>query len=214
MASNARKAFDQNTEDVKLLLDFPSFSGAPSPEVIHKSAIVLITAFWEAYCEDLAEEALNHIVANITTASKLPKELKKRIAKEIKEGKNDNLMWELADAGWKVKVKARLNELAAERNANLNTPKTAPINELFEKAIGLQSVSASWAQDGKTHLETEKKLDEFVSLRGDVAHRGKAAASVKDKQVREYFALTQHLVKKTGGKVSAYVKTVTGKPLW
>jgi hypothetical protein len=29
--------------------------------VLNKSAIVLLTAFWEAYCEDLAAEALNHV---------------------------------------------------------------------------------------------------------------------------------------------------------
>ena len=31
-------------------------------EVLNKSAIVLVTSFWEAYCEDIAAEGLAHIV--------------------------------------------------------------------------------------------------------------------------------------------------------
>lgn len=32
-------------------------------EVLNKSAIVLITSYWEAYCEDIAAEALDHAQA-------------------------------------------------------------------------------------------------------------------------------------------------------
>jgi hypothetical protein len=68
MASKARSAFDQNAADIQRLLDLHQRVGGDSRgrryglEVLNKSAIVLITAFWEAYCEDLAAEGLEHIV--------------------------------------------------------------------------------------------------------------------------------------------------------
>ncbi len=150
MPSKARRAFDDNLKDVERLLEIHESIGGTGRgrkyrlEVLNKSAIVLITAFWEAYCEDLAAEALNHLVAHVPDASKLPSALKKRVAAEIKNEKHELAMWDLADRGWQAKVKARLAALTAVRNWNLNTPKSAKIDELFETAIGLASVSKSW----------------------------------------------------------------------
>ena len=82
MASRARQAFDRNVKDVQRLLQIHANVGGDAQgrrfglEVLNKSAIVLITAIWEAYCEDLAAEALDHLVTNATSGSSLPKELK------------------------------------------------------------------------------------------------------------------------------------------
>lgn len=219
MASKARRAFDAHVEDIKQLLKIHKDIGGTEPgrrrlEVLNKSAIVLITAFWEAYCEDLAEEALDHLVANVPDASKLPKELRKRIGKEIKADPNDIGPWSLADAGWKGVVGARLAALTQKRNWDLNTPKTAQINNLFLEAVGLADVSSGWSWKGKTRKATEDALDTFVTLRGSIAHRGTASTSVKKGQVEDYFELVQHLTSKTGGRVNTFVKNATGKPLW
>lgn len=146
MASQARKAFDQNVKDVDRLLEVHADVGGDAQgrrfglEVLNKSAIVLITAIWEAYCEDLAAEALEHLVTNVSSGSALPKDLKKKIATDIKADQNDLAMWDLADAGWKARAEARLASLMAERNRRLNTPKSEQIDELFAAAIGLSSV--------------------------------------------------------------------------
>ena len=79
MSSNARKAFDRNAEDVDRLLEIHQNLGGDAQgrrfrlEVLNKSAIILITAFWEAYCEDIAAEALEHVINHVPTASELPK---------------------------------------------------------------------------------------------------------------------------------------------
>ena len=68
MPSKARRAFDDSAKDVKRLLEIHKTIGGNAPgrraglEVLNKSAIVLITAIWEAYCEDISAEALEHIV--------------------------------------------------------------------------------------------------------------------------------------------------------
>lgn len=57
-----------NAEDIGRLLELHQDKGGTlkgrrfGVEVLNKSAIVLLTSFREAYCEDVAAEALDHVV--------------------------------------------------------------------------------------------------------------------------------------------------------
>lgn len=220
MASKARQAFDRNVKDVERLLEIHADVGGDAKgrrfglEVLNKSAIVLITAVWEAYCEDVAAEGINHLVAHVASGIDLPKELKKKIAAEIKADLNELAMWDLADGGWKTRVQARLAAMTKDRNKKLNTPKSAQIDELFAAAIGLPNVSTSWHWKKMSVSQAKKKLDDFVSLRGAIAHRGAAASRVSKAQVTDYLQHVTSLVGKTGGRVNGHVKKATGKTLW
>lgn len=220
MASNARVAFDKSAQDVQRLLEIHADVGGDAKgrrfglEVLNKSAIVLITAVWEAYCEDIAAEALEHLIDHTPSASALPKELKKRIASDIKGGLNDIAMWNLADDGWKSLVAARLGAITAERNRRLNTPKSNQIDELFATAIGLVAVSDAWSWKNMSTTKAKTKLDNYVELRGAIAHRGAAATAVSKFQVEDYFSHVKRLASKTGGRVKTHVRNVTGKSLW
>jgi hypothetical protein len=220
MPSKARIAFDKNARDVERLLEIHSDVGGDAKgrrfglEVLNKSAIVLFTAIWEAYCEDVAAEALDHLVAKVPSGTALPKELKKRVVVDIRSDKNDLAMWELADNGWKARVRARMKTWTTERNRRLNTPKTEQIDELFATAIGLVDVSDAWRWKKMSATKAKEKLDKYVTLRGAIAHRGAAASAVKKAQVEDYFSHVKRLVSKTGGSVNAHVKSATGKSLW
>ena len=220
MASKARMAFDRNVEDVERLLAIHADVGGDAQgrrfglEVLNKSAIVLITAFWEAYCEDLAAEALEHLVDHVSSGSLLPKELKRKIAADIKAEPNDIAMWDLADSGWKVRAKTRLATLMTERNRRLNTPKSDQIDDLFAAAIGMSGVSGAWRWKTMSVTQARTKLDKFVELRGAIAHRGAASSGVKKVQVKSYLGHVKRLVGKTGGRVNAHVRGACGRPLW
>jgi hypothetical protein len=220
LPSNARTAFDSNAHDVERLLEIHAHVGGEAQgrrfdlDVLNKSAIVLITAVWEAYCEDIAAEALEHLVANVSKGSLLPKELKKRIVGDIKGDSNELAMWDLADDGWKGRVQARLVALTADRNRRLNTPKTEQIDELFEAAIGLPVVSNSWRWRKMSITTAKEKLDYYVTLRGAIAHRGAAASTVKKSGVTDYFKHVKRLVDITAERVDSHVESVTGKHLW
>jgi len=221
MTSKARKALDENLKDVKGLLDLHTSQGGIAPgrrfglEVLNKSAIVLITSYWEAYCEDIAEEGLEHIVAHAPTADALPTEIKKIITKELKAEENEIAVWKLSDNKWRQLLQQRLQTLKESRNRKLNTPKHKNIDDLFESAIGLTNVSAKWSWAKKlTAAKARDKLDKFVELRGEIAHRGKAKSSVKRSHVEDYLAFIENVVKKTGGAVNTHVKAITGKALW
>jgi hypothetical protein len=58
------------------------------------------------------------------------------------------------------------------------------------------------------------KLDRYVTMRGDIAHRGKGTVTVKKHQVEDYFDFIKNLATKTGGAVNSYVEQITRRPLW
>jgi hypothetical protein len=115
---------------------------------------------------------------------------------------------------WKRYVNDRLEEFKKNRNRDFNTPKTEQINDLFLRAIGIERISVSWKWPKKmTVKRATEKLDKYVSLRGDIAHRGKGLASVKKSEVRDFFEFIEKLAARTGDAVDAHVKEITGKPL-
>jgi hypothetical protein len=217
MASNARKAFDESCDDIDRLLEIHRDLGGDSPgrrrrlEVLNKSAIVLITALWEAYCEDLAAEGIAHLVEHATTPDEIPKELLRRVAKELEQDDHELAIWRLAGSGWSAVLSARLTDFQDRRNRHLNTPKTTQINELFLDALGIAKISSSWRWRSVSATQAATKLDRYVSLRGEIAHRGAATSSITKYQVTDYYQHVKHLVAKTGGSVNWVVKKVTGK---
>jgi hypothetical protein len=162
-------------------------------------------------------------VKHAKTADALPKDLKKQLATEIKKSPHELEVWKVADDGWRAYLKNRLEELQAQRNKKLNTPKSANIEQLFLSAIGIQKISNYWHWDRKnlpgqkttmTTAKAKKKLDEYVTLRGAIAHRGQPARSVKKTDVDDYFDFIKGLAAVTGGGINRYVASITGKRLW
>jgi RiboL-PSP-HEPN len=220
MPSGARRAFDENAKDIDRLLELHTQTGGDARgrrfglEVLNKSAVVLITAIWEAYCEDIAAEALEHIVNHARDANALPKEIRRMVAKELKEEKNELAIWSVADAGWRKVLSERLEKLKERRNRALNSPKTKEIDGLFLTAIGLDGASNAWSWQRMSADQARRKLDKYIELRGAIAHRGRAAENCYKNQVTDYFSHVKLLVDKTGQSVNSFVKRATGKALW
>lgn len=217
MPTKARDSFDESAKEVDRLLGIHTEIGGDTPgrkydlEVLNKSGIVLITAIWEGFCEDLASEGLDHIVTHATKPDQLPKELRKRIARELREDKNDLAVWDLAATGWKKYLKLRGQKLTEERNRRLNTPRTSNIDDFFQRTLGIDNVSSSWYWQGLSKAMAKKKLDDFVTLRGAIAHRGKASHSCKKSHVKKYLNHVRGLVLCTEPKVVSHVEKVSGK---
>jgi hypothetical protein len=220
MGSQARRSFDANCKDIDKLLQVHGELTGNKPgrryevEVLNKSGIVLLTSFWEAYCEDLAAEALELLVSDAPGAAILPVELQKRVARELKADKHELAIWRLADDQWRVTLQARLTQLQAERNRRLNTPSADNIDQLFRDAVGIEKVSAAWYWHNMSAGQARAKLDKLIELRGEVAHRGQAASGVRKTDVSNHYAHIKHLVAKTGGRVNRVVKKTTGRGIW
>lgn len=175
---------------------------------------MLITAIWEAYCEDIVAEALTHLVKHAPSADALPKHIKKVIADELKAEKNDIAIWSLSDDNWRQFLKDRLSRLQEDRNRRLNTPKAENIRELFLRGLGIDDITDAWKWAKVSQKAACKKLDDYVTLRGQIAHRGSALKACHKSQVEDYFAHVKQLVPKTGGRVNTFVRNVTKKALW
>jgi hypothetical protein len=220
MPSKARIAFSENADDIERLIELHRDTGGMAKgrrfglEVLNKSAIVLLTSFWEAYCEDIAAEALEHIVVHAPSADKLPEELRKLIAKELKQDSHELAIWKLADGCWREVLRNRLVSMQAERNRRLNTPKSGNIDQLFCSALGIPRISDKWRWKRIYPDNARHKLDYYVELRGAIAHRGSAASSVTKFHVTNYFFLLKRLVGRTGGTVRAHVRDITSTLLW
>jgi hypothetical protein len=217
--TQALDAFLLNGNDVTALLDLHTEKGGDAfgrrwgLEVLNKSAVVLICSYWEAYCEDLAAEALRHLVMHTTDPSRLPVRLRRKVAEELKADLHELAVWNVAGDGWRNALAARLADFQADRNRELNTPKSGPVDDLFDHTLGLERVSDSWRWQRSSAARSRKRLDEYVSLRGDIAHRGQAAESVRKVQVVGFSDHTRRLVWATEARVIEWVAESTGEPL-
>lgn len=214
--SEAFIRFFASLQDIQRLRDLHSEIGGSAPgrryglEVLNKSAIVLITAIWEAFCEDLASEAVKLLVNQAKKAQFLPKYLKQKIANELKNDRNDLAIWRLADDGWRTEIATRLERLQAERNRRLNTPKSDEIDKLFREAIGLDKITNSWKLKTDSANEARKKLDQYIELRGAIAHRGAAVKPCRSNDVRDYLMHVRRLAGATLEEVRRFLTEVTG----
>jgi hypothetical protein len=196
--SKAKTAFLANVADVDRLLEIhEELTGAAvgrrhKVEVLNKAAIVLISAFWESYCEDLLSEELLRLVARNSSVLSVPKELRLLLSRNVRKSLDERAPWRLAGKGWRKEITAIANTVSSDMNF-LNTPKTKQIDGIFKLHLGID-VSRHWHWTGMTASNASKKLDNFVSLRGDVAHRGRAKKTVSKLQVLNFLNHAKRLV--------------------
>ncbi len=138
--------------------------------IFTKGGLTLLCAAWEAYIEDSAREATIFLIDNIRDPKDLPKNLRKAIAKEIKETSNDLSPWELAGNGWRAFIKSRFENLAMAGVNQLNTPKSNKIKDLYFKTLGIEDITKSWTWEMYNQKITTQWIDRLVSLRGSIAH--------------------------------------------
>jgi len=216
MPSNARNTFDANKADLDRLWWFHTNEAGVTQgrkwgvEVLNKAVVVFVTAAWEAYCEDIILEAVEHIRVDATDFSKFPKEVKTPVAAKIINDKNRLSPWRMAGDGWKSVLVDHAKELVAR----LNTPKSGKLTTLFAEAIGVKDITHNWRWQNCTIATATSRLDNFITLRGELAHRLKATAAVTKKNGEDFFSHTQLLAEKIDLTVKDHLHALTGKNYW
>ncbi len=141
-------------------------------DILNKGTIMLLSAIWEGFCEDLTAEALLLLVDGAPDSAALPTTLQRIVARELKQSPHELAVWRLAGDGWQDVLHTRLSHLQMERNRRLNTPTSTNIDEFFKQALGIDAMSSNWATTQASAKENASRLDTFIELRNAIAHRG------------------------------------------
>lgn len=203
MPSRSVQAFRDNIVDVdRLIVSHAQLrDGSPGKKGlghITRSGIVMLCAAWELYLELICVEAAKYFCLKCQSPDQLPIRVQKELSKMAKESKHELKPLEFAGNGWKNVFITHVEDLCN----TINTPKAGPINELFNRSIGLELISDSWSC-GKD------QINNFVSIRGDIAHRGRHADYIKISLLQDYRALIYNATIETDNTVSEYLALKT-----
>lgn len=178
--------------------------------MVSRSAVVMTCAYWEAFCEDLAAEALHHLAEHTKDASQLPNELMKSLTTLLRSDQHELAIWKLADEGWRDVLRQRADLIVSDDDRSLNTPKPEQLKHFFRTNIGITDITQAWQWHKNSPTRTRKLLEEFVVLRGSIAHRGSPAGGVLKKHATAGLDLLTRLAERSATRVSEFVEQHSG----
>ena len=179
-------------------------------QILHKSAIILLVACWEAYVEDLAVASLEHMIS----AAKDHTVFSKYVLERVGSNHSGVKAWKLAGTGWKKALRDNMKGVLAKTTGVFNTPRTVQVDKLFQKTIGLPSLSSSWYWPGRSVQQTTKALDGLVTLRGSIAHRVTSTKSVTLEHVKDARSFVYRLSVKSHNRLCDYLEVQVGNSPW
>ena len=165
---------------------------------ITRGGVLMLCAAWELYVEEVIREGVQFFVASVDLPNALPKDVQKELSRAVKESKHDLKPLELAGEGWKNLYRNH----AQETLTRLNTPKSGNLDSLFKRFLGVPSISATWTKGAQT-------INDFVGVRGDIAHRGRDAHYVKIGKLSEYKDVISSAAIDTDNYLSEFLRDST-----
>jgi len=174
-------------------------------EVLNKSCTVLLVACWEAFVEDMAENAFRILFINARDPNLFPKGVLVGAARKLRESKDEGAVWKLAGDGWKKVLGDYKQEVIKRHCGTLNTPKPDQVNSLFAHLLGIKHLSSHWHWLGVSADKAKKKLEELVELRGAIAHRVKVNRKVYKHEVRSYTLFINRIAMETSNAVGKFI---------
>ena len=209
------ESLNENISDVQRLLTIAAkTSSHTDKKILRNGAIVLFTASWEAFIEDLADASFKFLSKNAKTHNKLPISVKRHVAKKINVGKDPLQLWLLADSGWKTVLKKHGKSIIENWIGPLNTPNYKRVDDMFECLIGLKNLSNEWQWSGISAKDVKKKLDRYIDLRGQIAHRNSADQTIKTGLVYEYTEFIYRLAVRSHNTTRKHLFNQTKKMPW
>lgn len=151
-------------------------------------------AAWERYVETVAIESAAFLGRRLPGHGSLPPVPRQKVTNHANDGRNAWTAAQLNTQAWThVYVDA-----VKKRTEVLNTPKHRNLKPLFEQFLAVPDIAACWTGGATAN-------DDFVTLRGEAAHRGAESqyihfgslvaleASVSTRVVETHNFLSDHL---------------------
>lgn len=220
MSSQASIRFSENKQDIEILWQIyaeVSRTGKGRKlraDVVSRTAIIFISACWESYIEDVAMEAFDYLLVHATTPDVFPAKVKILATKELREAKDERRIWELAGSGWTKILKSHRNTIREKWLQNFNTPKSKQVSGLFADLIDLHDVTSSWNWPRVSADQARRKLDQYVTIRGNIAHRTKHDETVYKSGAKEFLSHAVKLVEKTDEAIRDHLQSLTTELPW
>ena len=181
-------------------------NGPDDQKSLLRSSILLLCGAWELYCESVTMEASKKLARYLDSPQKLPVSVQKQLVQSVHhENVHKSAPLKLAGEGWRKEYL----KIVKFKCQGLHTPKSEKLNKLFLDCLGLKNLSSHWpGEDGE--------IDRFVSLRGEIAHRGSEATSVSRDEATHYRALISKAISNTDDAVYDFLKQsdVIGRAPW
>lgn len=212
--------FIESMKDVKRLLQIHTDIGGTAQgrryglDVLNKSAVIFVAAAWEAFVEDIATQAIDHILLHAADHTSIPLPIRKAAAKGLEDDKNDLKVWDLAGQGWRVVVTGYRNKVIREEISTFNTPKPHSIDSLYKKLLGINKLSSNWNWQGMPEVKACSKLKMFVETRGAIAHRGVLPQAITRSYVQGHRTFINRLAVRTSNVIRIEVEKVSGSFPW
>jgi len=212
--------FWKNREEVTRLLEIHTKTSGTgrghkhNVEVLNKSAIVLLVACWEAFVEDLAEDAFSILLRRAAKHDVFPQKVLSEAADPLKESRDSRQVWQLAGDGWREVLRKHKESLFARYIGKLNTPKPEQVDALYESLLGIKAISGTWHWSHMSSQASITKLNELVELRGSIAHRVSASRTVLRSDVLNYSDFVNRVAMQTSNAARSFLLKTTKKEPW
>lgn len=209
------EALNENINDVRRLLSMATRTKSYTEKrILRNGAMVLFAACWEAYIEDLADAGFNFLLRNSKTHSKIPKSVKRHVANQLKLGKDPLEVWVLAGDGWKTTLKKHKRKVVENWIGPLNNPNSQRVDIMFECLLGLKNLSIHWQWHGTSAKETKAKLEKYLTVRGQIAHRNSTSQTLAGNYVSDYTDFIHRLAVRSSNTVRKHLFDTTKKIPW
>lgn len=197
MPSSAQAAFENALSDVDNLMWFHENEGGDAPGrraghfgSLNKSAVVLLCAAWETYIETVITECAARNISRAASPADMLKSIRRLVSSHVREGKDESTWQRIAGDGWKDLSKS----VVQSKVGALNTPKQGPVSDLMLSVLGVRDVTNNWVWHRNPLGTPASRLNDFVRLRGSIAHGERLPRSVTKANVTSARDLLTRLV--------------------
>ena len=162
--------------------------------------VLVLCAAWELYVEEVAVEAAGFLVGPADSPDFLPDQIKGKIARVAKNDKHAHGALKLCGVGWKD---VYLGAVRSDCDA-LNSPKFGNVSSIFSDWLSLdpEQIRLAWGDD-------VERINEFVVLRGEIAHRGADARYVRRDELIDLVDLVERTVISMDNLLARYLRTIS-----